>query len=216
MQSPKHRDPNMLLIGQNCRERPGHQVVNGSLSGHDSTLWVRKAIIVLVTRCVGIVRTAADAACLTLLPSTPHIVRTDFASACTPSGSSAQPVIHSNAPWCADSRDQVVKRGEVWRLFSSMWPANSVAAAIVTGLLLYRFRTFERQMGSSRFSMFVFFATIWALGIRAALVFGGGPLTSSGLTSGPTELLCALFVYYYRELLVSILGCTAMALTILG
>ena len=99
----------------------------------------------------------------------------------------------------ADSRDHLAKQGQAWRLLSSLWPAESIAAGLVTCFLLYRFRTFERQMGSSRFSMFVLFCTIWAMGTRAAIVFGGGPLTRSGLVSGPMELVFALFVYFYRE-----------------
>jgi membrane associated rhomboid family serine protease len=97
----------------------------------------------------------------------------------------------------ADSRDQVAKAGQAWRLASSLAPAPSVAAGLAAGFLLYRFRTFERQMGSGRFSLLLLLATAWAVATRAAWVYGG--LAPTGVSSGPIELLFALFVYFYRE-----------------
>lgn len=91
----------------------------------------------------------------------------------------------------------MVKAGQAWRLASSVWPAPSVAGGLVVGYLLYRFRTFERQMGSGRYSLFLLLATAWAVGARAAWVYGG--VAPAGLSSGPLEPLFALFVYFYRE-----------------
>lgn len=96
-----------------------------------------------------------------------------------------------------DGAAQLLERGQWWRLASSLWPASSVAGGLVTAFLLYRFRTFERQMGSSRFSALLLLVTAWAAGTRAGLVLSGA--APHGLASGPLELLGALFVYYFRE-----------------
>ena len=46
--------------------------------------------------------------------------------------------------------------------------AGSLVEGCVSWFLLYRFRTFERQMGSARFSLFLVLAAAWAVGTRAA------------------------------------------------
>jgi UBA/TS-N domain len=71
----------------------------------------------------------------------------------------------------------------------------SLFAGLLTWFLLYRFRTFERQMGSAKFAMFATLCGLWAVGWRALMLLGLPFL--SGLASGPYELLFAMFALYY-------------------
>ena len=111
----------------------------------------------------------------------------------------SSPRLGSSSEWLPlESRDQIVRAGEVWRLLSSQWFAGSFASCLVQVMLLYRFRTFERLMGSPRFSMFVLLTCVWAAASRGVLVLAGGPLTARGFSSGPLELVFALMVYFAR------------------
>ena len=88
--------------------------------------------------------------------------------------------------------------GQVWRLLTSLLPSGSLVEGCVSWFLLYRFRTFERQMGSARFSLFLVLVAGWAVAARAAAL-AVLPLASvGGIASGPYELIFALFVYYFR------------------
>ena len=95
-------------------------------------------------------------------------------------------------------RAALFERGEAWRLFTSLLPSESLAEGLVSWFLLYRFRVFERQMGTAKFVAFSLLAFAWAVATNAALV--AVPFWRSGVAAGPYALIGALFVYYYRAL----------------
>lgn len=97
-----------------------------------------------------------------------------------------------------DSRDVILVRGELWRLLSSLLPSESLAEGLLSWFLLYRFRIFERFMGSAKFTAFVFVALTWAVLSNALLVTL--PFMTTGVASGPYCLVFALFVYFQRTL----------------
>lgn len=104
-----------------------------------------------------------------------------------------------NNPPTAGSPAQLFGQGQWYRLYSSLIPCNTLAEGIFSWLLLYRFRAFERQMGSSRFTTFLLLCGAWAVTSRLALLYLLPGLTAAGIASGPYELVFALFAYFHRE-----------------
>jgi hypothetical protein len=94
------------------------------------------------------------------------------------------------------SRDAILARTELWRLFTSLVPSESLAEGLLSWFLLYRFRMFERHMGTAKFLSFVLAAFVWGSMMNAAIV--ALPFMGSGVASGPYVLVFALFVYFYR------------------
>jgi membrane associated rhomboid family serine protease len=90
--------------------------------------------------------------------------------------------------------------GQAWRLFTSQLACESLAEGGVTWFLLYKFRSFERQMGTAKFVAFMIciiaVAAAGRLGLAVLLESrsGGG---GAGVASGPYELVFALLVYFF-------------------
>ena len=100
-----------------------------------------------------------------------------------------------------DSARQVFGSGaHRLRLLTSLLPSSSLAEGMVSWYLIYRFRTFERQMGTARFSMLVVLCFAWAVTARIAALTFLPSVARAGIASGPYELIFALFVYYFRAL----------------
>jgi hypothetical protein len=64
-----------------------------------------------------------------------------------------------------------------------------------SALLLYQFRTFERQMGTSKFSAFVIFVCLIASTVQLGFIVSLPPLQR--VAAGPYALIFALFVLFY-------------------
>ncbi len=70
--------------------------------------------------------------------------------------------------------------------------------------LLYKFRNFERQMGSSKFVSFVVVVTLMAISIQLGLLLSM-PIVQR-VAPGPLALVFALFVLYYGQLVTAVRG----------
>lgn len=88
--------------------------------------------------------------------------------------------------------------GQLWRLLSSQFVFENLAQTVVGLILLYTFRQFERQMGTKKFSFFVFFSfivslfnliTVEILVLSVDMVFIPA--------SGPYFLIYSLLAIYY-------------------
>ena len=55
----------------------------------------------------------------------------------------------------AQSRAQLAPGAQPWRALTSLLPCESLPEGLATWTLLYWFRAFERQLGSSKFAAFV-------------------------------------------------------------
>lgn len=91
--------------------------------------------------------------------------------------------------------------GQEYRLISSQLIFDNVPQAIVGSIIMYGFRTFERQMGSRKFGTFLIISFIINLIIELIL---SGIITSSitalkstVVTSGPFFYIYALVPFYY-------------------
>jgi len=86
---------------------------------------------------------------------------------------------------------------ELWRLITSNLFFSSALEAMCGVYLLYHFRLFERQMGSSKFAAFI--ASTWGISvlITIALLVVFNP--KGHTTAGPYPLIFALLVQYYFE-----------------
>lgn len=91
---------------------------------------------------------------------------------------------------------QVFERGEAWRVVTSMLFCDSLVAAGVSSFLLFRFRVFERQMGSSKFAAFVAMAAAAAAAARVGLV-AIPALGAAGLASGPLHVVFGLVPLFF-------------------
>lgn len=94
------------------------------------------------------------------------------------------------------NRAKIFPGGEWWRIVTSLMASDGLADGIISWMLIYWFRTFEKQMGSGKFAMFISLAAVWAALTRVGLLAGWPAL--GGLASGPYELIFALFVYYFK------------------
>lgn len=101
----------------------------------------------------------------------------------------------SRGVFAVSDRSSILSRGEVWRLFTSLLPSDSIAEGLLSWFLLYRFRVLERHMGTAKFTAFVLLAIAWAALANAAFV--AAPFWDSGVASGPYVLIFALFVYFF-------------------
>ena len=101
----------------------------------------------------------------------------------------------SRGVFAVSDRSSILSRGEVWRLFTSLLPSDSIGEGLLSWFLLYRFRVLERHMGTAKFTAFVLIAFVWAALANAAFV--AAPFWDSGVASGPYVLIFALFVYFF-------------------
>lgn len=88
----------------------------------------------------------------------------------------------------------VLQRFEVWRIFTSLIPA-ATADAVVSCILLYPFRQFERQMGSRAFTSMLLLVTALAASFQLAALLVLPSLRR--LRAGPYAIVFALFAFYY-------------------
>jgi membrane associated rhomboid family serine protease len=85
---------------------------------------------------------------------------------------------------------------QVWRLFTSLLLTESLGECAVSGFLLYTFRLFERQLGSSKFAVFLLLASAVAVAARGALVALVPETAMHGLASGPYHIIFGLLPLY--------------------
>lgn len=92
--------------------------------------------------------------------------------------------------------DAVVKRYQLWRLVTHNFVFSTPGELLFGVVLLYFFRQFERQMGSSRFAALAFLtSTIYTALLSLILVL----IPAIRIASGPYSLIVACLVYFYFE-----------------
>ena len=96
------------------------------------------------------------------------------------------------------SRDDLINKGQVWRLITSLLPCDSLPAGLATWLLLYWFRIFERQLGSSKYAAYVTFSAIVAVITRLLLIAlpRNGIVGVAGFSAGPAFIALGLVPLY--------------------
>jgi len=96
------------------------------------------------------------------------------------------------------SRDDLINKGQVWRLITSLLPCDSLPAGLATWLLLYWFRFFERQLGSSKYAAYVTFSAILAAVTRLLLIAlpRNGIVGVAGFSAGPAFIALGLVPLY--------------------
>lgn len=101
-------------------------------------------------------------------------------------------------PDVADDRSQVLSSLQLWRLFTSLWPSSNLMEGIVSWFLLYRFRLFEREMGSSKFAAFCLLSSVVAMAARAGLLAAVPSTVMRGIASGPYHIIFGLFPLFFH------------------
>ena len=96
------------------------------------------------------------------------------------------------------SRDDIIFKGQVWRLVTSLLPCDSFPAGLATWLLLYWFRFFERQLGSSKFAAYITFSTVLTILTRVSLCFlpRNDLVGLNGFLAGPAFIALGLVPLY--------------------
>ncbi|EWM28854.1 Derlin [Nannochloropsis gaditana] len=96
---------------------------------------------------------------------------------------------------------RILRKGELWRLFTSQIAFQEHPQTVLGVFLLYTFRHFERQMGSRKFGSFLVLSTLLATSTEMAIAgwLGGKGRIGEGLalSPGPFGVVYALFVLFY-------------------
>ncbi|CAN8063281.1 unnamed protein product [Agarophyton chilense] len=90
----------------------------------------------------------------------------------------------------------VVNRVQIWRLLSHNFVFTTPGELIFGMILLYYFRQFERQLGSSRFASFAIITMLVYTAMLASLQL---LLPFTDPASGPYSLIFASLVFFYFE-----------------
>ncbi|KAH7290925.1 hypothetical protein KP509_30G069500 [Ceratopteris richardii] len=94
----------------------------------------------------------------------------------------------------------LVKKHQFWRVLTSSCIFSSTPELIFGLYLVYIFRVFERQIGSNKYSVFLFFSTIVTMVLNVAYVIVSKDQSPLGLSSGPYGLIFASFVQFYFDI----------------
>lgn len=89
----------------------------------------------------------------------------------------------------------VLSKGDWWRPLSCHIPFKSYFELFFGLVILYKFRIFERMLGSEKFGAFLIFVTSLATSIQAGIAISLSP--TLGPTTGPYSFLYALFYFYH-------------------
>ncbi|KAL2534956.1 Ubiquitin-associated (UBA) protein [Abeliophyllum distichum] len=101
------------------------------------------------------------------------------------------------------SYQDIFKKLQLWKLIVSVFAFSSTPELVFGIYLLYFFRVFERQIGSNKYSVFIFFSVIASLLLEVlALKLLKDPSLKI-LTSGPYGLIFSSFVPFYFDIPVS-------------
>lgn len=95
-------------------------------------------------------------------------------------------------------RRTVFRNLELWRFVSSNFVFSGAGEAVVGLILLYYFRVFERQKGSSKYGAFLFISTcisttlqlVWLMAIQS---------DRQVLASGPSAIIFSCFVQFWYD-----------------
>ncbi|KAJ8614458.1 hypothetical protein CTAYLR_000828 [Chrysophaeum taylorii] len=113
---------------------------------------------------------------------------------------------------------RVLARGEVWRLLTHHIAFESLGETVIGAVHLYRFRRFERMLGSRKFGAFALIACSLATSLATGIVFVVGERGRDQgaeymrIASGPYALIFSMYSLFYslvpaaRPRLVGIAG----------
>ncbi|KAJ4971962.1 hypothetical protein NE237_005061 [Protea cynaroides] len=100
------------------------------------------------------------------------------------------------------SYQDVFRKFNLWRLLTSGFAFSSTPELMFGLYLLYYFRVFERQIGSNKYSVFIWFSMIVSLLYEVLLLFLVKD-PSKVLASGPYGLIFSSFVPFFFDIPVS-------------
>ncbi|CAI9779537.1 unnamed protein product [Fraxinus pennsylvanica] len=101
------------------------------------------------------------------------------------------------------SYQDIFTKLQIWKLIVSVFAFTSTPELVFGIYLLYFFRVFERQIGSNKYSVFIFFSVIVSLLVEVlALKLLNDPSLKI-MTSGPYALIFSSFVPFYFDIPVS-------------
>ncbi len=95
---------------------------------------------------------------------------------------------------------RIMHGGEFWRFIFGHLAFHSMAQTVVGLILLYTYRSFERQMGSRKYGGFLFLSWLYCnivyliiLGITSSAKLSFSP------SSGPFFFIFAQLAFFYRK-----------------
>lgn len=93
-----------------------------------------------------------------------------------------------------------IMHGQMTRLWSSFLVFNSPSQAFLAVLMLYSYRIFERQLGSSKYAAFFAVSFACSLLLKLAVILLGNLIGMHLVpASGPFFFLFAQLPFYYRK-----------------
>uniref|UniRef100_A0A6N2NJ97 UBA domain-containing protein n=1 Tax=Salix viminalis TaxID=40686 RepID=A0A6N2NJ97_SALVM len=101
------------------------------------------------------------------------------------------------------SYQDIFRNPRLWKLILSVFAFSSTPEMMFGLCLLYYFRVFERQIGSSKYLVFILFSVIVSLLFEVFAVALLKDPSANLLTSGPYGLIFASFVPFYFDIPVS-------------
>ncbi|KAJ6300650.1 hypothetical protein OIU76_021448 [Salix suchowensis] len=101
------------------------------------------------------------------------------------------------------SYQDIFRNLRLWKLILSVFAFSSTPEMMFGLCLLYYFRVFERQIGSSKYLVFILFSVIVSLLFEVFAVALLKDPSANLLTSGPYGLIFASFVPFYFDIPVS-------------
>ncbi|KAJ6304260.1 hypothetical protein OIU77_018016 [Salix suchowensis] len=101
------------------------------------------------------------------------------------------------------SYQDIFRNLRLWKLILSVFAFSSTPEMMFGLCLLYYFRVFERQIGSSKYLVFILFSVIVSLLFEVFAVTLLKDPSANLLTSGPYGLIFASFVPFYFDIPVS-------------
>ncbi|CAI9765622.1 unnamed protein product [Fraxinus pennsylvanica] len=101
------------------------------------------------------------------------------------------------------SYQDIFKKLQIWKLIVSVFAFSSTPELVIGIYLLYFFRVFERQIGSNKYSVFIFFSVIVSLLLEVLVLKLLRDPSMTIMTSGPYGLIFSSFVPFYFDIPVS-------------
>jgi membrane associated rhomboid family serine protease len=101
------------------------------------------------------------------------------------------------------SYQDIFEKFRIWKLIISAFAFSSTTQLLSGLYLLYFFRVFERQIGSNKYSVFIFFSGFVSLILETILLSLTKDPTANLLTSGPYALVFASFVPFFLDIPVT-------------
>ncbi|GAB2227915.1 hypothetical protein Droror1_Dr00009744 [Drosera rotundifolia] len=101
------------------------------------------------------------------------------------------------------SYQDIFQKLQLWKLLTSLFAFSSTPELMFGLYLLYYFCIFERQIGSSKYSVFILFSVITSLLLEVATLAILKDPSVNLITSGPYGLIFSSFVQFYFDIPVS-------------